>query len=108
MNKYHRKRLARIKRLKKRRGFSEKLYMLNFLFVWVYMISVFWLTVKSGSLGIIELSSYASGIPYAFGELGIHTGFIVWKAKVENCRKYKDVNQLTELESGVETYGMDN
>lgn len=86
---------------KRRRGFSERLYLLNFLFVWVYMISIFWLTVKSGSLGIMDLSAYASGVPYAFGELGIHTGFIVWKAKVENCRKYKDVNAVQELESEV-------
>ena len=86
---------------KRRRGFSERLYFLNFLFVWVYMISIFWLTVKSGSLGIMDLSAYASGVPYAFGELGIHTGFIVWKAKVENCRKYKDVNAVQELESEV-------
>ena len=77
------------------------MYFLNFLFVWVYMISIFWLTVKSGSLGILDLSAYASGVPYAFGELGIHTGFIVWKAKVENCRKYKDVNAVQELESEV-------
>ena len=27
----------------------------------------------------------------AFAELGIHTGFIVWKAKVENCGKYPNV-----------------
>lgn len=86
-----------------KRGFSEKLYALNFLFVWGYMISIFWLTVKSGSLGIMDLNSYASAAPYAFGELGIHTGFIVWKAKVENCRKYKDVNGCQELESEVVT-----
>lgn len=91
--------IRKVKRRKKKRGFSEKLYLLNFLFVWLYMISIFWLTLESGNLGIIEISSYASGIPYAFAELGIHTGFIVWKAKVENCRKYKDVNRLESLES---------
>lgn len=49
----------------------------------------------------MDLSSYASGMPYAFAELGIHTGFIVWKAKVENCRKYKDVNQIEVLENDI-------
>lgn len=92
---------------RKKRGFSERLYRLNFLFVWAYMISIFWLTMNSGKLGIMDLSSYASAAPYAFGELGIHTGFIVWKAKVENCRKYKDVNALSDLESEVVTDGMD-
>ena len=90
-----------------RRGFSEKLYALNFLFVWGYMISVFWLTLNSGKLGIMDLSSYASAAPYAFGELGIHTGFIVWKAKVENCRKYKDVNAPKMIESEDILDGMD-
>ncbi len=28
----------------------------------------------------------------------VFTGFVVWKAKVENCRKHKDVNKLDELE----------
>jgi len=100
--------LVNLIKKRKRRGFSEKLYMLNFLFVWLYMVSIFWLTIQSGKLGITDLSSYASGVPYAFGELGIHTGFIVWKAKVENCRKYKDVNTLDKLESGESTDGMDN
>lgn len=97
---------------KQKRGFSEKLYALNFLFVWGYVISIFWLTVKSGELGIMDLSSYASAAPYAFSELGLHTGFIVWKAKVENCRKFKDVNDVQDLESEVlndnsADYGMD-
>ncbi len=86
---------------KRRRGFSERLYLLNLLLVWVYVFSIFWLTKNSGNLGIMDLSSYASGMPYAFGELGIHTGFIVWKAKVENCRKYKDVNQIEVLENDI-------
>ena len=86
---------------KRRRGFSERLYLLNLLLVWVYVFSIFWLTKNSGNFGIMDLSSYASGMPYAFGELGIHTGFIVWKAKVENCRKYKDVNQIEVLENDI-------
>lgn len=86
---------------KRRRGFSERLYLLNLLLVWVYVFSIFWLTKNSGNLGIMDLSSYASGMPYAFAELGIHTGFIVWKAKVENCRKYKDVNQIEVLENDI-------
>lgn len=86
---------------KPKRGFSDRLYLLNFLFSWGYMVSIFWLTVMSNRMDILELSSYASGIPYVFAELGIHTGFIVWKAKVENCRKFKDTDRLEMLESEI-------
>ena len=89
------------RRKKNKRGFSEKLYLLNLILVWVYVFSIFWLTKNSGNLGIMDLSSYASGMAYAFAELGIHTGFIVWKAKVENCRKYKDVNLTEDLENDI-------
>ena len=34
----------------------------------------------------VSLASY--GIPAAFAELGVHTGYIVWKAKSENLNKH--------------------
>ena len=85
----------------KSRSYSDKLYFLNFTFVWVFVIACYLLTALSGVLGITDMSIVGVGIPAAFAELGLHTGFILWKAKVENCRKHKDVNLLHELESEV-------
>lgn len=82
----------------KKRGFSDKLYLLNFVIVWIFVILCMILTIFSGYLQVTDLSIIGMGVPAAFAELGLHTGFIVWKAKVENCRKYKDVKRLEELE----------
>lgn len=46
----------------------------------------------------MDLAVINYGIPAAFAELGIHTGFIIWKAKTENCRKNKDESRLKSLE----------
>ena len=83
------------------RGFMDKLYLLNFITVWVFVCLCYVLTVFSGYLGVTDLSIASVGIPSAFAELGLHTGFMVWKAKTENCRKYKDVNRLEELEGEI-------
>lgn len=80
------------------RGFSDKLYFYNFRAVWIFVIACFILNALSGFLNITELAIINVGVPAAFAELGIHTGFIIWKAKVENCRKNKDYSKLTELE----------
>lgn len=82
----------------KNRGFMDKLYFLNFIVVWVFVCLCYVLTLFSGYMNVTDLSVVSIGIPSAFTELGIHTGFIVWKAKTENCRKHKDVNRLEELE----------
>lgn len=62
------------------------------------MGACFILNALSGALNITELAVITYGIPAAFAELGIHTGFIIWKAKVENCRKNKDYSELARLE----------
>lgn len=49
----------------------------------------------SGLIGIADLSPISAIIPSAFGELALHTGFIIWKAKNENMRKFNGVNRLT-------------
>lgn len=89
-----------MKRLLFRRGFTDKLYYYNFRAVWMFVISCYLLTIFSGQkyLGISDLSIVTIGIPAAFTELGIHTGFIIWKAKTENCRKHKDESKVQELE----------
>lgn len=81
-----------------KRGFSDKLYYYNFRAVWTFTAACFVLTAVSGYLNITDLSIVSVGIPVAFAELGLHTGFIVWKAKTENCRKYKDNSKVEELE----------
>lgn len=87
----------------KKQGVSMKLYILNFIMVWLYAWACLALTAISGYLNItMDSGVLGTSASCAFAELGLHTGFIVWKAKVENCRKYKDVNRLEILESEVE------
>ena len=88
-----------MKRLLFRRGFSDKLYYYNFRAVWAFTGACFLLNALSGLLNITDLAVISYGIPAAFAELGVHTGFIVWKAKVENCRKNHDLNRLEGMES---------
>lgn len=86
----------------RKRSFTDKLYVFNLVFSWLFIAICIALTVFSGYLNITDLSIVNVGIPTIFAELSVHTGFIIWKAKVENCRKFKDVNLLNELESEVE------
>lgn len=87
-----------MKRLLLKRGFSDRLYYYNFRAVWLFTVACFILNALSGYLGITDLSVISYGIPAVFTELGLHTGFIVWKAKTENCRKNKDYSKVEELE----------
>lgn len=87
-----------MKTLLLKRGFSDKLYFYNFRAVWMFTTACFILTAVSGYLRVTDLSIVSVGVPAAFAELGLHTGFIVWKAKVENCRKHKDQSKVEELE----------
>lgn len=87
-----------MKRLLFRRGFTDKLYFYNFRMVWIFVFTCFVLNALSGVLGIADLAVITYGIPAAFAELGIHTGFMIWKAKTENCRKNKDYSKLEEME----------
>ena len=72
----------------KKRGFTDKLYFLNLTLSWLFMVICIVMTALSGKLGITDLSIVSVGIPAVFTELGVHTGFIVWKAKTENINKY--------------------
>ena len=72
----------------KKRGFTDKLYFLNLTLSWLFIIICIVLTALSGKLGITDLSVVSVGIPAVFAELGVHTGFIVWKAKTENINKF--------------------
>ena len=72
----------------KPRGFTDYLYFLNLALSWLFIIVCIVMTALSGRLGITDLSLVSVGIPAVFAELGVHTGFIVWKAKTENISKY--------------------
>ena len=87
-----------MKRILFRRGFMDKLYYYNFRAVWYFTAACMILNALSGWLQIPDLPVITYGIPAAFAELGLHTAFIVWKAKTENCRKFKDYSKLQELE----------
>ena len=90
-----------MKRLLFRRGFTDKLYFYNLRFAWLFTVACFILTAFSGEnwLNIGDMSIVSAGLPVGWGELGIHTGFIVWKAKAENCRKNKDFSQMESEDS---------
>lgn len=72
----------------KSRGYTDKLYFLNLTLSWLFILVCIVITIFSGKLGIDDLSLVSVGLPAVFAELGIHTGFIVWKAKTENISKY--------------------
>lgn len=86
----------------KKRGFTDKLYFLNLTLSWVFVVICIILTTFSGMLGITDLSLVSVGIPAVFAELGIHTGFVIWKAKTENVQKFSPerLNYITD-----EVYG---
>lgn len=72
----------------KKRGFTDKLYFLNLTLSWLFIVICIVITLFSGKLGIQDLSIVSVGLPAVFAELGIHTGFIIWKAKTENINKF--------------------
>ena len=74
------------------RGFTDKLYWLNFKFVWTFVLIGVIVTVFENSLSVSDMTVFSAGIPCAFTELGLHTAFIVWKAKAENMAKYNKDN----------------
>lgn len=82
----------------RKRGFTDRLYFYNFCAVHIIVAAILAITALGGLLGLSDLSPLANIPQWAYSELGIHTAFIVWKAKAENCRKNKDYSKLKELE----------
>ena len=82
---------------KRKRGFTDKLYIYNVIFVTAVVIVSFIAVFMSGRL-CLDTSAISVIVPSAYGELAVHTGFIIWKAKNENARKYRNVN--TDDENG--------
>ncbi len=87
----------------KDRGFSDKLYFLNFTITWIFVLICIVITVFSGYLNITDMSLVSYGIPTVFAELGVHTGYIVWKAKSENINKHPVIVDSQEEPTGLNT-----
>ncbi len=78
-----------MRKLIKNRGYTDKLYFFNFCTVHAIIVAILVITALGGVLGLTDLSPLTDIPQWAYGELGIHTGFIVGKAKAENQRKYR-------------------
>ncbi len=85
----------------KKRGFMDKCYRNTMIFICCVVVTSSWTVINSGRLGITDMTPLTTTIDKAFDLAMVFTGFMVWKAKVENCRKFKDVNRLEELKSEV-------
>ena len=89
-----------MRRRRRKRGFTDKMYLYNVIFVTAVVIVSFIAVFLSGKL-MMDTSAISVIIPSAYAELAVHTGFVIWKAKAENARKYRDVNIDTfEEETG--------
>lgn len=75
-----------------KRGFTDRLYVLNFCITWGFVVICIILTIVGFHYGVTDLQIVSVGIPAAFAELGIHTGFVIHKARVENLAKFKKLD----------------
>ena len=67
------------------RGFTDKLYFANLCFAWIYTLLCLILSVIGG----FDNYSFVDIVcPLIWGEVTVHTGLVVWKAKVENLSKW--------------------
>lgn len=73
-----------------KRGFTDRLYVINLILVTLITIASFIVVIYSGQLGITDMSPIVSVLSGAYGELAVYTGFIIWKAKNENINKHRD------------------
>ena len=74
------------------RGFTDKLYFTNLIFAWIYTILCLVFSVIGDKIGITDYSFVSIVCPLVWAELTVHTGFVVWKAKVENLNKWTGEN----------------
>ena len=81
------------------RGFTDKLYFTNLILVWAYTILCLVFSILGRIIGIEDYSFVSIVCPLAWVELGVHTGFVIHKAKVENLSKYagNDVIQNAKM-----------
>jgi len=70
------------------RGFTDKLYFTNLVLTWIYTMLCLIFSIFGDDLGIQDYSFVSIVCPLVWAELGIHTGFVVHKARVENLSKW--------------------
>ena len=81
--------MTRKSRKKKQNSFefSKLIYLINFGFVVLVVITSFVCVIFSGTWGITDLSSITIICTSAYTELGLHTAGYIHKAKCENVLK---------------------
>lgn len=79
----------------KKRGFTDRLYFYNLIAVWIYTILCLVFSVLGGRIGIDDYSFVSIVCPLVWGELGVHTGFVVTKARIENINKNLPLENAT-------------
>lgn len=82
-------------KLMRSRGFTEKLYFANLIAAWVYTILCVVLSCLGGRLGIEDYSFVSVVCPLVWGEVAVHSGFVVWKAKSENMSRKGQKDNIT-------------
>ena len=78
-----------------KRGFTDRLYIYNVVFVTAVVVISFIAVFMSGRLSL-DTSAVSVIVPSAYAELSVHTGFVIWKAKCENQRKFKNVGGVDD------------
>ena len=86
--------------MRNKRGFTDRMYLYNVFFVTAVVIISFTAVFMSGWLNL-DTSAISVIVPSAYAELAVHTGFVIWKSKAENARKYRDVNWKEEEDGEV-------
>lgn len=86
-----------MKRYMRKRGFTDRLYLTNFIITWIFVMLCFIATMLSGKLGITDLTVLSTAITCSFGELAIHTGFVIHKARIENALKHKNDMDISNI-----------
>lgn len=77
------------RRKKKSRGFTDLMWMANFVSVSVISVVVIILTALSGKLAITDMSALGIVAGAAFAELSAVSAFTIRKNDHENCEKIK-------------------
>jgi len=89
-----RRKHTRIYNFIRKRGFTDKLYFTNLIFTWTFTLVCIIITIFSGYLNISDLSIVSVGMGVVWGELAIHSGFIIHKATEENKLKHNKESEV--------------
>ena len=69
------------------RGYTDRLYFCNLVMTWIYTLLCLVFSLLGSRIGIEDYSFVSIVCPLVWAELGVHTAFIIHKAKVENLKK---------------------